>query len=574
VPRGCVFLRRIAVLTCLLTLGGCGRDGPLTLDETEQTNPGGSGLGPDGPTRLRVRVVDAQSRALLPAMVSFWDARGRRLKFGVREIDDGSPSMGATVREVGMGGALATWHGFALWRGEALLPVDTDWEVRAEGRRVGRDKIPLGRLRVVASRGTEYELAEATIDVQPYRGDITLELPLSRAVDRSGYLAADMHVHSAPGSTDAFLSGRDRLKTLVVAGIDVAVSADHDFNTDLAEAARELWGSLGQTTPLLTLNGNEATYSGYDLRPIGHFNVFPVTPNRTVVRNGAPVIDAGIAPLHFLETLRTLAAPRQGLVQLNHARLGYAAYFDDWVCQGWLDRSHMPACPVDFDALEVLNGYLACGSEIENALQDWYALLGFGRLLMATGNSDSHGTTLILAGFPRTYVRVADDGMQALTERSFMEALRGRRAIATTGPFLTLRVEGDAAEGALVYAPAGTLRVSLRMQAASWVKVEEVHLKVNGQLIKSWPVPRVGQDTPLLEISDEPVVVREDAFITAEAWGREPLPSFVVGELHSAWPKAGCAPQTGARPGMPPFAVTNPVLVDVDGDGRWKNVQP
>src|SRR5437868_229099 len=52
-----------------------------------------------GPTRLRLRVVDGKTGQPLPGMVSFFDAEsGKMLNFGIIHRDDGTPSMGTTVR--------------------------------------------------------------------------------------------------------------------------------------------------------------------------------------------------------------------------------------------------------------------------------------------------------------------------------------------------------------------------------------------------------------------------------------------------------------------------------------------
>jgi hypothetical protein len=525
-------------------------------------------------TRLELRVVDSKSGLPLPAMVSFFEAdSGKMLNFGIIHRDDGTPSMGTTVRDVG--GALATWHGFALWRGHATFTVGTEWDVPGEQMTVvGKDRLPYGRYRLIASRGPEYELAEARIELTPGQGLVTVELPLAHTVDTSGYLAADMHLHAAPGSSDSRIQLGDRLKTLVVSGVEVGVAADHDYIADLTAAAQALWGDLGERPPVATVNGNEVTLADPGGYPIGHFNLFPVVPDGTRPRHGATVFEGGGAPSRFFEVLRQDGAASQALVQLNHARLGWAGYFNHGACEGWRDHGHMPSCALDIDLVEVLNGYLACGSKIEAALLDWYTLLGFGRAITAVGNSDSHGTSLILAGFPRTYVRAPDDRVEVFSERDFVAALRGHRAIATTGPFLTVRVNGAAEEGALITERSGTVNVSVRMQAAGWMVVDQVLLKVNGATVKSWPVPRVGGSTPLLEIASEPVKLAEDGFITVEARGTTPLPPFIVGEAMALAGPGECDPVAGAGKGMVPFAVTNPVFVDVDGDGRWRSITP
>ncbi len=520
-------------------------------------------------TRLHIRVLDAKTRARLPAMVSLFPvAGGNRLRFG-NFADPDTAGMGTTAYEVGMGGALLTWHGIAVWRGEAVVPVGVDFDIR--GHEVVDRKIPHGRYRLVANRGVEYDLSEAEVDLAPGRGAVFVELLLPRVVDTSGYVAADMHVHSV-SSGDSRLSEKDRVKSMAIAGVEVVVASDHDYNTDLSEAVRALWPQPGDAPPLTAVPGNEASYTD-----VAHFNVFPVVVDRSRPKQGAVAPpDGGTPSQSFFDGLRAL--PGRPVVQLNHTRLGFPAYFDNGRCGPWLDRRTFPPCSLDFDAMEVLSGYLTCGTKIEAQMNDWYALLGFGILVTATGASDTHGTSRLLGGFPRTYVRIPDDRPEAVRPDDFVTAVRERRAIATSGPFLTLRVNDSREEGALMTETAGRVTAKMRMQAASWVVVDEVRLRVNGDVVKSWPVPRIGVATPFFEVAGEIVETPADAFITAEAYGRKSLPPFVVGE----WTEIArlgqggvtgpfnCPASPGAEQGMAVFAVTNPVFVDADGDGRFR----
>ncbi len=278
-----------------------------------------------------------------------------------------------------------------------------------------------------------------------------------------------------------------------------------------------------------------------------------------------------MSPRQLFERLHAL--PTSPLIQLNHPRLPFAAYFNDGRACDWHDLGSLPRCSLDFEAIEVLNGWLACAGKVHETLDDWYALMGFGVTLTATGNSDTHGSSNIEAGFPRSYVRVADDSVPAFDEGEFVGAVRARRVIATTGPFLTLRV-GSEAEGGMVTLSDMTMParvpVSIRLQAASWVRVDVVRLLVDGHVVKSWNVPvSNGVPASLFEIDDEPVALTADAAITAEAEGATPLPSWMVGQFLL---DPGIVRLCGdpAQPGMIPFAVTNPVFVDADGDGVFR----
>jgi hypothetical protein len=367
---------------------------------------------------------------------------------------------------------------------------------------------------------------------------------------------------SGMGSWDSAVSPENRVKTEAVAGIEVVVSSDHDYLTDLSVPIAHLWTS--GPPPLASIIGDEASAN------FGHFNAIPMAIDRTrPFTNGAPAPNEVqlLSPKQLFDRLHGLAtAP---FIQVNHPRLTFAAYFNDPRTCDWHDRSAPPKCALDFEAIEVLNGWLACGNKVHETLDDWYALMGFGVALTATGNSDTHGSSLIEAGFPRTYVRVADDAVSSFDEAEFVGAVRGKHAIATSGPFLTLRA-GASGEGDMVAPKNGQVDVSLRLQSASWVKVDTVRLLVDGKVAKSWSIPvEGGVPTSLFEINDEHVTVSADAAITAEAEGATPLPAWMVGDFLNI---PGVVQVCGnpVQPGMIPFAVTNPILVDADGDGQFR----
>ncbi len=529
-----------------------------------------------GSTILHVRVHDAASGDAVPAKLFLTDAATNvQLHFGNYLDQPQCMGMATSLRELGSGGALATWNGVAVWNGEARIPIGTDWEVLGNGcqgdagTQTRRESIPFGRYLIVAARGIEYELTTAEVDLGPGQGEVSIDLPISHTVDTRGYFAADMHIHSGSpdgmsgkGSWDSMVSPQDRVKTEAVSGIEVVVSSDHDYLTDLSVPIAQLWD--GSAPPMASIIGDEASAN------FGHFNAMPmVTDAAHAFTNGAPAPSEVqlMSPKQLFDRLHGF--PTNPLVQVNHPRLPYAAYFNDGRTCDWHDHSTLPKCSLDFEAIEVLNGWLACGGKVHETLDDWYALMGFGVALTATGNSDTHGSSAIEAGFPRTYVRVADDAVSAFDEGEFVDAVRNKHAIATTGPFLTVRV-GTAGEGDLVKPTNGQVAVSLRLQSASWIKVDVLRLLVDGVIVKTWNIPTTnGVPTSLFEINDQHVTVSADAAITAEAEGQTPLPSWMVGEflLEPGMVKI-CGNPT--QPGMIPFATTNPIFVDADGDGKFR----
>jgi hypothetical protein len=540
---------------------------------------GASDVGSDavpGSTVLHVRLHDGQTGKALPAKLFLRDeATGTALHFGNHVEAPLCMGMASSLRELGTGGALATWNGLAVWNGEARIPIGVEWDVPGNNCEAAfatpdrRERIPFGRYVIVATRGIEYELTTAFVDLGPGRGEVSLDLPLNRVIDTRGYLAADMHIHSGSpegktgmGSWDSLVTPASRVKTEVAAGIEVLVSSDHNYLTDLSVPIAALWP--GQTPPVAAVIGNEASAN------FGHFNAMPLAIDAGNLATGG-AFSAGelqlLSPRQLFERLHAL--PTAPMIQLNHPRLPFAAYFNDAGSCDWRDLGHLPPCSLDFDAMEVLNGWLACAGKVHETLNDWYAMMRFGVTVTATGNSDTHGSSAIEAGFPRTYVRVPDDDVARFDEKEFIAALRNRRALATTGPFLTLRA-GAENEGSQVRPTNGQVVVSLRLQAASWVKVDVVRLLVDGQVAKTWNVPVIdGVPASLFEINDERVTITEDATITAEAEGQTPLPAWMVGDFLLE-PTLVELCGNPARPGMIPFAVTNPLFVDADGDGIFR----
>ena len=202
---------------------------------------------------------------------------------------------------------------------------------------------------------------------------------------------------------------------------------------------------------------------------------------------------------------------------------------------------------IDFDAIEVMNGdsypqYLATRA-------DWYALLRQGVRRAGTANSDSHAPSELIA-YPRNYVGVGREGEDP---QRFDAALLAGRSFGTTGPRVrALRVNGGSL-GDLVAAPGGEVRVEYAVDGAGWVPVDEVRILVNGEVVLAG-----AERTGALELE-----LARDGFVTLEAGA--PLDAD-----SAAWIRAHPGLYTEViAPGFVSAAFTNPVFVDVDGNGRF-----
>jgi hypothetical protein len=212
----------------------------------------------------------------------------------------------------------------------------------------------------------------------------------------------------------------------------------------------------------------------------------------------------------------------------------------------------------DFDAVEVLNGYQDSERRsVDRVIADWMNLVNHGRIVTATGNSDTHHLDHNIGGYPRNFVRVPDDRPEKVTPHQVALAVLAHRSLLTTGPFLKLHAGGGDI-GELGHAEKdGRVRVDIEVLAAPWIDVSTVRLYGNGIELRKWDVPSA-QAAQRLKESFE-IKLDRDTWISARADGRK---------------DEGPAVGDGRAFQVLPFAMTNPVFVDVDGDGKFSAPVP
>lgn len=282
----------------------------------------------------------------------------------------------------------------------------------------------------------------------------------------------------------------------------------------------------------------------------------------------------------------------------------------------------------DFDAIEVLNGSvigqlhharvpadlsglripapvkdnlpppgtILCDAEIDDdnalvpgdtiafpgALDDWFNMLNLGHRYIGTGTSDSHDAD-DHTGYARSFLKVDDDRPRAHGPRSIVDAFKTGNLLMTNGPFVEITVGQNGRMGGEVDAVDGAVDVVIDVQAADWIDVDMGRVWVNGLVVEEFPIEldgrrfrhetRVtdlvgdawivievfgdGSMFPVVRPVDIPPVQFSDAFSTLSG----PLGfggDSVYGDLEPV--------RTGI---FTPIAITNPVYVNVDGDGTW-----
>jgi hypothetical protein len=391
-------------------------------------------------------------------------------------------------------------------------------------------ELAAGKYTVHATRGAEWSLATRALELGA-DGAGEVELELRREVDTRGFAAADTHIHTLQFSGHGDASAEERQVTLAGEGVELAIATDHNHNIDYVPFQR----ALGLSRYYTAVVGNEVTTK------VGHFNGFPLRATDEI-------------PPHKLEDyvkiVDGIRAKGAQVVILNHPR--WPSHTDSPFGNHHLDHllgRFDPPLALPVDATELIN---ATTEELEPTLlfRDWFALLNRGVRIFAVGSSDSH-TVGEPVGQGRTYFPSPTDDPAQLDVDAACQAIKNGRTSIGMGLFATVEVDGrwrmgDTAQPARAGEP---LKVALRVQAPSWIRAREVQLFVNG-------------------------VEREKrAFSAAQGKPTDERFEFVLAAPpHDAWivcVATGDAAQGLHWPQTNPYtlAATNPVFVDVDGDG-------
>ncbi len=421
----------------------------------------------------------------------------------------------------------------------------------------GRLAMVPGLYDVIATRGPEFDLTRARIEVTE-GSETPLEIASpTRVLEHPGWVSADLHVHSEWSDDSSFPAER-QLAAFVAEGADLIVSTEHDRVADYAP----LIGRLSLDSHIRSLVGVEVTssaHAGASPHTAGHSNVFPMPYEPLAYRGGAPAIE-GRRLRDMMGDVRSLPGDR--LVQLNHPRraggkgndLNFFTHLSI-VGEPFLPSEPLSAWPnqvllepspdtglrdLDFDLIELWNGESMAQYRAVRA--DWYALLLQGEFRPAVANSDSHVHRELVA-YPRTYVRVRDGRDD---DEAFISSLRAGRAYGSSGPQLSVVLLSEDGQrtglGGLHLGSTATLQVQVR--AAPWVPVSRLRVYANGRLAHEGPI---GPASPAVLRLDFPV----DAFVTVEVSGKAGADYAIV------------------APGFQPFAFSNPIFVDADGDGSF-----
>ncbi len=447
-------------------------------------------------------------------------------------------------------------------------------------------RVPAGAYELVITRGPAFSRFVTSVTLQP--GEIrTVEASIDRVVDEPGWIGADTHVHTVR-SFDSPVPQNDRVLTFAAEGVEILVTTDHDQVSDV----RPVIDKLDMGMYVTGVAGTELTF--FDL---GHFNAYPLRSDPTLPRGGAYDPFEGVGgrmrpPATMFADLRGMGSIDRPVVQINHARTPVMGYFeairlDTATLEPKADAARFRMDPeavdlsgglfsTDFDAFEVYNGY----ADLPAGLNDLFALLNLGMHKVGVAVSDTHNWYASSAGNPRSLVQVGElhDTAARVTPERFARAMQAGKVIGSNGPHVELRVRtSDGREAGLgdILTAAGAITVEVRAVMPDWITVDTLEVFANtpnvaasaGRAVRAYPTHQYAKQ------------ITEGDFV--HAGGAKSLNwTFEVSPSVDTWfvavardnPESGnnhdLFPLLLSREELP-FAFTNAVFVDRDGNGRF-----
>jgi hypothetical protein len=415
-----------------------------------------------------------------------------------------------------------------------------------------------------------------------------------------------------PAPTQATTGGfnpGEMLSSALAEGVQVVARTEQDVLTDPIALQAEFRSEIdtpavsdAQRAPLGTdpfvVGARSSSLAGYG------FATALFAPAPTTDRNGGATPSTGWTLADFITqaqgSYNIVHRPRgpNGLFHLQgfDRTVPYKSGVNSWWIQ--TGSASLGAQNGDFDALELLRAEgcnpadpTAWYTEFASVRDDWYAILN-----QQTPTAFTKGLGLSAAqfsldtpvGLARTYLNIGPTttaliqanltqvasalqngvavpyaAMSAPVMASVLTALQNGAAVASTGPLLDVSVNGIG-PGGLVTGTNPSVSLIINLYAPDWMPVDEVRVVVNGAVVTTVP----SSSFPPVSVSDArlrtisltvPMPTGKDAWLVVEAGvSRTQAGPYLAG---SPWNKI--------MKGIYPIAITNPIFVEVKGDGSY-----
>lgn len=394
-------------------------------------------------------------------------------------------------------------------------------------------ELPGGPTVVEATRGLEYGLGRAEIDLQPGKPqEVRLRLKRWENMAAKGWYSSDAHIHAnytAPHHQ-------------VIEPEDVRLQA---FGEDLNNANLMVANSSAsflhdlryfEGKPHALSGPNHILYWNEEMRnagPYGHMCFYGL-------KQLVSPLYTGFAGTPFWEdyppnyTQARNAREQGGAVTYAHP-IGGSELKPDSARVETTGRLHPPSVPVSFETagvkelpVDLALGQVDAFDVFSNAdeigsMEIWYGLLNCGFRLGISAGSDSFTNVVdhYTAGGGRVYVHSGG----RLDYQQWIQGYKQGRSFATNGPMLFFTVNGKEPGEEIRLAPSARgVRVSARVRTQ--VPIEKIEVIANGQVVASRDASG-GNEISL----DEDIALRRSSWIALRAYG--PWHRLVLNDLQT-----------------------------------------
>ncbi len=421
--------------------------------------------------------------------------------------------------------------------------------------------LPPGKYNVIISHGPEFDAVFTEIEVQPY-APAPLWVKLKRTVDSKGWVSSDFHSHASP-SGDNSSSQLGRVLNLVCEHIEFAPCTEHNRVTTYQPHIDRL--NIGKF--ISSVEGMELT--GTPL-PLNHQNAFPMNFTPRTQDGGGPTTTTSVE--EQIERLALWDNRSEKLVQVNHPDIGWMFY--DQNGDGEPDTGHERAFPF-MDVIEIhpiqnaldLSPFATFpgGTRYHNTVFRWLQLLNQGFRIYGVVNTDAH-YNFHGSGALRNWIQSPTDEPAEIKYMDMVHAAEQGRMVMSNGPFLEVSASEtgntkSVTVGQDLAAPSKKITLKIRAQCPNWIDLDRLFVLVNGRIHPQHNYFR--EQHPDVFRSGN-VKIDRQIDLTLE---RDAHVIVVVGDLGGDLSKV-LGPTDGK---MPATALTNPIFVDVDGNGFQPN---
>ena len=417
-----------------------------------------------------------------------------------------------------------------------------------------------GKYKATVSHGPEYDAAYVDLVVESGK-TAKLEAKLPRVVDTSGWVSSDFHSHSTP-SGDNTSSQLGRVLNLVCEHIEFAPCTEHNRISTYDPHIDEL-----KIRPFMaTCTGMELTGSPL---PLNHQNVFPLHHHPHRQDGGGPVTDE--SPEVQIERVALWDNRSEKLIQQNHPDIGWL--FHDRNGDHVHDEGHAKSFAF-MDVIEVHPIHEILGMKATLVQQDklynntvfnWLQLLNQGHKIYGVVNTDAHYNFHGSGGY-RNWIRSSTDDPAKIDTLEMVHASEQGRLVMSNGPFLEVyATEGNGQYlytcGQSLTAKSKSVKLFVKVQCPNWFDVDRVFVLANGKIVAEHDYTREKHPDAFSN-----TVTKFDRTLTVNLPEDAHLIVVAAGEKSLIGPVAG--PEYGKQP---PTAISNPIYVDVAGDGFTPN---